>query len=217
MASSGARPESSSPCRDGLFPRRLAHVHPRFGTPARLTIGFGILIALLAAFVPLGAIVELVNIGTLFAFVLANIGVIVLRRTRPDMERPFRVPFSPVFPIIGIAFCLYLMAQLPGVTWLRFLIWLIVGLIIYFAYSRRHSRARLEGCAEQGRVGVVVSALSRLIAAYKGPAGPDVFMFAKVWSPGKRAAAEGRRRLPEPCTDRHRPRRRGVGRLTFAT
>jgi len=103
-------------CRDGLFPRRLAHVHPRFGTPARLTIGFGILISLLAAFVPLGAIVELVNIGTLFAFVLANIGVIVLRRTRPDMERPFRVPFSPVFPIIGIAFCLYLMAQLPGVT-----------------------------------------------------------------------------------------------------
>jgi len=204
-------------CRDGLFPRRLAHVHPRFGTPARLTIGFGILISLLAAFVPLGAIVELVNIGTLFAFVLANIGVIVLRRTRPDMERPFRVPFSPVFPIIGIAFCLYLMAQLPGVTWLRFLIWLIVGLIIYFAYSRRHSRARLEGCAEQGRVGVVVSALSRLIAAYKGPAGPDVFMFAKVWSPGKRAAAEGRQRLPEPCTDRHRPRRRGVGRLTFAT
>jgi len=94
--------------------------------------------------VPLGAIVELVNIGTLFAFVLVNVGVIVLRRTRPDMERPFRVPFSPVFPIIGIAFCLYLMAQLPGVTWLRFLIWLIVGLIIYFAYSRRHSRARLE-------------------------------------------------------------------------
>jgi amino acid transporter len=159
-------------CRDGLFPRRLAHVHPRFGTPARLTIGFGILIALLAAFVPLGAIVELVNIGTLFAFVLANIGVIVLRRTRPDMERPFRVPFSPVFPIIGIAFCLYLMAQLPGVTWLRFLIWLIVGLIIYFAYSRRHSRARLEGCAEQGRVGVVVSALPRLIAAYKGRLAP---------------------------------------------
>ena len=87
---------------------------------------------------------ELVNIGTLFAFVLVNIGVIVLRRTRPDMNRPFRVPFSPVFPLIGVAFCVYLMAQLPGVTWLRFLIWLMVGLIIYFSYSRRHSRARLE-------------------------------------------------------------------------
>ena len=87
---------------------------------------------------------ELVNIGTLFAFVLVNIGVIVLRRTRPDMNRPFRVPFSPVFPLIGVAFCVYLMAQLPGVTWLRFLIWLIVGLIISFSYSRRYSRARLE-------------------------------------------------------------------------
>ena len=94
-------------------------MHPRFGTPARLTVGFGILIALLAAFVPLGAIVELVNIGTLFAFVLVNIGVIVLRRTRPDMNRPFRVPFSPVFPLIGVACCVYRMAQLPGVTWLR--------------------------------------------------------------------------------------------------
>jgi len=99
--------------------------------------------------VPLGAIVELVNIGTLFAFVLVNVGVMVLRRTRPDMERPFKVPFSPVFPLIGIAFCVYLMAQLPGVTWVRFLIWLIVGLIIYFSYSRRHSRARLE--AAQGK------------------------------------------------------------------
>jgi len=131
-------------CRDGLMPRRLAHVHPRFGTPARLTIGFGVLIAILAATVPLGAIVELVNIGTLFAFVLVNIGVIVLRRTRPDMPRPFRVPFVPVFPIIGILFCGYLMWNLPGVTWLRFLIWLLVGLIIYFTYSRRHSRVRIE-------------------------------------------------------------------------
>jgi basic amino acid/polyamine antiporter, APA family len=137
-------PDLLRQCRDGLFPRRLAHVHPRFGTPARLTIGFGILIALLAAFVPLGATVELVNVGTLFAFVLVNIGVIVLRRTRPDMNRPFRVPFSLVFPLIGVAFCVYLMAQLPGVTWVRFLTWLVVGLIIYFGYSRRHSRARLE-------------------------------------------------------------------------
>jgi APA family basic amino acid/polyamine antiporter len=132
-------------CRDGLMPRRLAHVHPRYGTPARLTIGFGILIAILAALVPLGVIVELVNIGTLFAFVLVNLGVIILRRTKPDMPRPFRAPFVPVFPIIGIAFCVYLMAQLPGTTWLRFVVWLVVGLIIYFLYSRKHSRVRLEG------------------------------------------------------------------------
>ncbi|HSU36132.1 MAG TPA: amino acid permease [Propionibacteriaceae bacterium] len=132
-------------CRDGLFPRRLAHVHPRFGTPARLTIGFGILIAILAAFIPLGEIVKLVNIGTLFAFLLVNIGVIVLRHTRPDMPRPFRVPLSPVLPIIGCLFVVYLMSQLPLTTWVRFIVWLIIGLIIYFAYSRRHSRVRLEG------------------------------------------------------------------------
>ncbi len=129
-------------CRDGLMPRRLAKVHPRYGTPARLTIGFGVLIAILAAFVPLGAIVELVNIGTLFAFVLVNLGVIILRRTRPDMPRPFRVPLSPVLPLIGIALCVYLMAQLPLDTWLRFLFWLAVGLVIYFTYSYRHSRLR---------------------------------------------------------------------------
>ena len=129
-------------CRDGLLPRRLAKVHPRYGTPARLTIGFGVLIAILAAFVPLDEIVKLVNIGTLFAFVLVNIGVIVLRRTRPDMPRPFRVPFSPVFPLIGIAFCVYLMSVLPGETWIRFVVWLVIGLAIYFGYSRSHSRIR---------------------------------------------------------------------------
>jgi APA family basic amino acid/polyamine antiporter len=131
-------------CRDGLFPRALAKVHPRFGTPSRLTIGFGIFIAIMAAFIPLGAIVELVNIGTLFAFILVNIGVIVLRRTRPDMPRPFRVPLSPVFPGLGVLFCLYLVWQLPGTTWLRFLIWLAVGLAIYFLYSRKHSRLQQD-------------------------------------------------------------------------
>jgi basic amino acid/polyamine antiporter, APA family len=129
-------------CRDGLLPRKLATVHPRYGTPARLTIGFGILISILAAFVPLDEIVKLVNIGTLFAFVLVNIGVIVLRRTKPDMDRPFRVPFVPVFPIIGILFCGYLISQLPLTTYLRFIIWLIIGLAIYFLYSFKHSRLR---------------------------------------------------------------------------
>lgn len=127
-------------CRDGLLPRRLAKVHPRFGTPARLTLGFGVLIAILAALVPLDVIVELTNIGTLFAFVLVNIGVIVLRRTRPEMKRTFRVPFVPVFPIVGVLLCGYLLVQLPWETWVRFVIWLAIGLIIYFTYSRRHSR-----------------------------------------------------------------------------
>jgi APA family basic amino acid/polyamine antiporter len=129
-------------CRDGLFPMSLAAVHPRYGTPARLTMGFGFFIALLAAFVPLGAIVELVNIGTLFAFVLVNIGVIVLRRTKPDMPRPFKVPFSPVFPLIGIGFCVWLMSDLPGTTWVRFVVWMAIGLLIYGLYSHKHSRLR---------------------------------------------------------------------------
>ncbi|MEV6343651.1 amino acid permease [Actinoplanes sp. NPDC051851] len=129
-------------CRDGLLPRRMAVVHPRYGTPARLTITLGVLIAILAALVPLGTIVELVNIGTLFAFVLVNIGVIILRRTRPDMPRPYRVPWSPLLPLIGIAFAIYLMSDLPLETWIRFLVWLAVGLIIYAAYGYRHSRLR---------------------------------------------------------------------------
>ena len=129
-------------CRDGLLPRSFAKVHPRYGTPARLTLCFGILISILAALVPLSEIVKLVNIGTLFAFVLVNIGVIILRRTKPDMERPFRTPFVPVFPIIGVLLCAWLMKDLPGTTWIRFVVWLVVGLVIYASYGYRHSRLR---------------------------------------------------------------------------
>jgi APA family basic amino acid/polyamine antiporter len=129
-------------CRDGLMPQRLATVHPRFGTPALLTVLLGGLIAVLAALVPLAEIVELVNIGTLFAFVLVNIGVIVLRRTRPDMPRPYRVPWSPVLPLLGIGFAIYLMADLPLSTWIRFVIWLVLGGLIYVLYGYRNSRLR---------------------------------------------------------------------------
>ena len=129
-------------CRDGLLPRQLATVHPRYGTPARLTWGMGILISVVAALIPLNEIVKLVNIGTLFAFVLVNIGVIVLRRTRPDMPRPYRVPWSPLLPVLGILFAVYLMADLPLATWVRFVAWLAIGVLIYAAYGYRHSRLR---------------------------------------------------------------------------
>jgi basic amino acid/polyamine antiporter, APA family len=131
-------------CRDGLLPEGLAKIHPRYGTPARLTIALGVLIAILAALVPLSKIVELVNIGTLFAFVLVNVGVIVLRRTRPHMPRPYRVPFSPVFPLLGVAFAVYLMKDLPLTTWIRFVLWLAVGLLIYAFYGYRNSRLRMR-------------------------------------------------------------------------
>jgi APA family basic amino acid/polyamine antiporter len=129
-------------CRDGLMPRSLARIHPRYGTPARLTTVFGVLVATLAALVPLSEIVKLVNIGTLFAFLVVNVGVLVLRRTRPDMPRPFRVPFAPVFPLAGVGLCVWLMADLPAATWVRFAAWLAVGLLIYALYGYRHSRLR---------------------------------------------------------------------------
>jgi basic amino acid/polyamine antiporter, APA family len=137
-------------CRDGLLPERLAAVNQRYGTPAKLTIILGVLISILAALVPLSEIVKLVNIGTLFAFVLVNIGVIILRRTRPDMPRPYRVPWSPVLPILGILFAVYLMTDLPWDTWVRFVVWLVIGIIIYFAYGYRNSRVRKEAAADAG-------------------------------------------------------------------
>jgi APA family basic amino acid/polyamine antiporter len=129
-------------CRDGLLPRAFAKVSERRRTPVRITATFGILIALLAAFVPLTEIAKLVNIGTLFAFVITNIGVIVLRRTRPDLERGFRVPLVPLFPIIGAALAIFLMKYLERDTWIRFGVWLVIGIAIYFLYGIRHSRLR---------------------------------------------------------------------------
>jgi APA family basic amino acid/polyamine antiporter len=125
--------------RDGLLPRGFGKLSKR-RTPVRITVTFGLLIAVLAALVPLTEIAKLVNIGTLFAFVLVNVGVVVLRRTQPDLERGFRVPFVPVFPIIGTLLCFYLMSKLEAETWLRFGAWLVVGLVLYFAYGRTHSR-----------------------------------------------------------------------------
>jgi APA family basic amino acid/polyamine antiporter len=134
--------------RDGLMPRGLAKVNPRTGTPVLLTLIMGGLIAFLAAWAPLSEIIKLVNIGTLFAFFLVNIGVIILRSTHPDMERPFRAPLVPFFPIIGCGLIIYLMIKLPGETWIRFVVWLIIGLGVYFLYGRHHSK--LQRAHERG-------------------------------------------------------------------
>ena len=131
--------------RDGLLPRRVSRVHPRSRTPVFIIGILGVVFAALAAVVPLTEIVKLVNIGTLFAFVVVNIGVIILRRTRPDLERGYRVPFVPVFPLIGIALCIYLMVDLERETWFRFLGWMAAGLLIYFLYGFRPSRLRRAG------------------------------------------------------------------------
>ena len=126
--------------RDGLLPGFLSHVHPRYRTPHVTTIVTGIIVAIAAALLPIRVVAELCSIGTLFAFIIVCAGVIVLRYTRPDIARPFRTPLFPFLPGVGILLCSYLMKSLPYTAWERFAIWLAIGLVIYFLYSRRHSR-----------------------------------------------------------------------------
>lgn len=126
--------------RDGLLSEFFSEVNPTTQTPVRVIILCGIIMALVAGFMPLGDLAELVNIGTLAAFVLVCFGVIMLRITKPDLPRPFRSPFSPLFPILGMLSCSALMAFLPSLTWLRFIIWLTIGMIVYFSYSFHNSK-----------------------------------------------------------------------------
>src|SRR5262249_24491211 len=131
--------------RDGLLPRALAAVHPRFGTPYVTTIATGAIVAVAAALTPIDVSSELASIGTLFAFMIVCAGVIVLRFVRPDIPRPFRTPLSPALPAVGIVACGLLMIHLPRTAWVWFVIWLVVGLVIYFAWGQR--RSRLAGVA----------------------------------------------------------------------
>jgi len=129
-----------SMARDGLLPPAFGLVHPKFRTPYVTTIITGTAAALISAVFPIGILGELVSIGTLLAFVLVCAGVIVLRARRPELVRPFKTPFVPLVPILGIASCLGLMAALPRTTWIRLFVWMAVGLIVYFAYGRYHSK-----------------------------------------------------------------------------
>jgi len=126
--------------RDGLLGGWAAAVHPKFRTPYLSTVFTGIAVGLATGILPLQLLGQLVNIGTLLAFVLVCIGVLVLRKTRPDLPRGFRVPWVPFVPIMGVLTCFGLMATLPGDTWLRLIVWLVIGLVIYFGYGRSHSR-----------------------------------------------------------------------------
>ncbi|GAA0431247.1 amino acid permease [Acrocarpospora corrugata] len=126
--------------RDGLLPRGLAVVHHRFRTPYKISMIIGGVTAILAGFIPLSTLAEMVNIGTLFAFVVVSVGVVVLRRTRPDLPRSFRAPLVPWLPAASVLACVYLMLHLAVETWLRFIVWMLLGVVVYYLYSTRHSR-----------------------------------------------------------------------------
>jgi basic amino acid/polyamine antiporter, APA family len=134
-----------SMARDGLLPRAFAKVHPRYHTPHVTTILTGVVVAAFAAFANIEEMVDLTNIGTLFAFALVSAGVIVLRRTHPEARRPFSVPLVPVLPALSVGACLFLAAGLPLVTWVRFAVWLVVGLVIYLLYGRHRSALTPRG------------------------------------------------------------------------
>jgi APA family basic amino acid/polyamine antiporter len=125
--------------RDRLLPDIFSRVHPRFRTPAFATWVAGFLVAIPSGLFDVGTFAEMSNIGTLFAFVLVSAGVVVLRYKDPTRPRGFRVPFGPVIPVLSVLFCILLMAGLPAKTWLRFFIWLAIGLVIYVLYSRKRS------------------------------------------------------------------------------
>ncbi|MFC4034927.1 amino acid permease [Streptomyces polygonati] len=129
--------------RDGLLPRAFSQVHPKFGTPYRTTVLLGVVVAAISGFFSVGALEEMVNIGTLFAFVVVAVGVVVLRRTRPDLPRAFRAPWVPVLPVLSVCASLWLMLNLSVETWLRFAVWMLLGLAVYFGYGRSHSRLGL--------------------------------------------------------------------------
>ena len=130
--------------KDGLLPPAFSKVHRKFKTPHLSQILTGSVAVILAGILPIGILGELVSIGTLLAFAIVCISVLVLRRTRPEIHRPFRTPFVPVIPILGAAICLTQMLALPFATWLRLIIWMALGFLIYFLYGMKHSKVRKD-------------------------------------------------------------------------
>ncbi len=131
--------------KDGLMPKWAGIVHPRFKTPHVSTIVTGVVVAIAAGLTPIATLGTLVSIGTLMAFVIVSIGVIVLRRTRPDLPRPFRMPLVPLLPMLSALVAFVLMLGLPRATWERLIVWMAIGIVFYFTYGHRRSHLRAAG------------------------------------------------------------------------
>ena len=142
-----------SMANDGLLPKKFfAEVHPKFRTPWKNTILVGLLAAIVGSVTPIDQIGKMVNIGTLLAFVIVSLSVMVLRYTKPDQPRPFRTPWVPVVPILGVIANGYMMINLGWVNWLRLIVWLLIGLVVYFTYSVKHSRVQALAAGKQPEV-----------------------------------------------------------------
>jgi len=128
--------------RDGLLPKLFSEIHARFQTPYRCNLMFMIFVSLFAGFLPISGLSHMTSIGTLLAFVIVSIGVIVMRKTNPDTPRPYRTPLVPLVPILGVVVCFAMMYSLDSLTWARLIFWLVLGLAIYFLYGRHHSHLR---------------------------------------------------------------------------
>lgn len=137
--------------RDGLLPRVFSDVHPKFRTPWRCNLIFMVFVSLFSGFLPISKLGHMTSIGTLLAFVIVCIGIMVMRRTRPDLPRPYRTPLVPLVPILGILVCFAMMASLDKDTWIRLVVWLVIGLCIYFGYSRTHSHVAADDVREPVR------------------------------------------------------------------
>ena len=135
--------------RDGLLPKVFGAVHPKYGTPAKSTVLVGVMTAIIAAWLPIGLVAELTNIGTLAAFIIVSIAVIVLRKTRPDIKRSFKCPGSPFTPLLSVFFCGLLIYKLPHLTQIRFVVWLLIGFVVYFTYSYKHSTMQIAERAKE--------------------------------------------------------------------
>jgi APA family basic amino acid/polyamine antiporter len=129
--------------RDGLLPKIFSEIHPRFQTPYKSNVLLAALISAFAGLVPIQVVGEMTSIGTLLAFVMVCLGVLIMRKQQPDAPRAFRTPWVPLVPILGILTCLLMMVSLPWDTWLRLIIWLAAGLVIYYAYGKKRSKLRL--------------------------------------------------------------------------